>query len=576
MSTFAATESVFTIHVLDFAAGTPENPAPVIADPGNKTYQRGAAITAFPITVTNTPETDTLTVSVAGLPSGLAYATTTGQVSGTVSATAALQSYTITVTADDGVNAAVTRQFTITIQAATTTPPPTPPPTPNRPPVVSNPGTRTVQRGSAISPFSVTSTDADGDELQVQVTGLPDGLAARTTGSAGNYSTRFSGTVSASSATGNFTVRVTANDGALTVTRDFVITVTAAPPPPPPENRAPVIAAVAAKSYEQGENITAFSVGVTDADGDDLTIQTTGLPTGLSAAVSGQSGNYTVRFSGRVNPTATAQTYAVTITADDGTAAAVTRSFNITVTAAAVTPTNRAPVIVTSGNRTARQGETITAFAVRATDLDRDALTVRVTGLPAGLSASVTRSLDSSTLGSVYFARVSGTVSQTASARAYTVNITANDGTVTSRGSFIFTVTAAPTPPPPTNRLPTITVPTSTPTWTMGRNISIITIPVRDLDGDRIDIRVTGLPDTGIIGPADDGVKAQVTRRSAGVYDIYIRGTIPADYRGRRGLTRITVTARDARSRLSATASFFVNVVAPGSGGGGGVDPEFE
>ena len=89
------------------------NAAPVITAPGDKTYEQEETITAFGITVSD--DDDTVTVTLTGLPSGLSY--TNGQVRGTVAADAAAQAYTVTIEADDGVNAAVTETFTITVTA---------------------------------------------------------------------------------------------------------------------------------------------------------------------------------------------------------------------------------------------------------------------------------------------------------------------------------------------------------------------------------------------------------------------------------------------------------------------------
>ena len=75
-------------------------------------------------------------------------------------------------------------------------------------------------------------------------------------------------------------------------------------------NAAPVITAPSDKTYEQGEEITAFDITVSDADGDDVTVTVTGLPSGLSHT-DGQ-------VQGTVAADATAQTYTVTIEADDG------------------------------------------------------------------------------------------------------------------------------------------------------------------------------------------------------------------------------------------------------------------
>ena len=93
-------------------AGT--NGAPVIVNPGNREYGRGETITPFFIGVRDA-DGDTVAVQVTGLPAGLSWSPAPGQVSGTVAADAAARDYTVTVTADDGVNEAVTGDFTITV-----------------------------------------------------------------------------------------------------------------------------------------------------------------------------------------------------------------------------------------------------------------------------------------------------------------------------------------------------------------------------------------------------------------------------------------------------------------------------
>ncbi len=86
---------------------------PVITDPGDKTFARSQAIPAFAIAVSDAEETPEVTLT--GLPAGLAYDSDLGQVNGTVRTDAALGDHTVTITADDGVNAAVTEEFTITV-----------------------------------------------------------------------------------------------------------------------------------------------------------------------------------------------------------------------------------------------------------------------------------------------------------------------------------------------------------------------------------------------------------------------------------------------------------------------------
>ena len=71
-------------------------------------------ITAFSIAVSD-PDDDAVTVGVSGLPTGLSWSSSSGMVSGTVSASAAAQDHTVTVTANDGVNGDVTLDFTIRV-----------------------------------------------------------------------------------------------------------------------------------------------------------------------------------------------------------------------------------------------------------------------------------------------------------------------------------------------------------------------------------------------------------------------------------------------------------------------------
>ena len=143
--------------------GTPpenSNAPPAITAPADKTYVQGQTITPFGIAVANEPD-DTLTLTVTGLPPGLSYAS--DQMQGTVADDAAAQAYTVTISADDGVNGAVTATFTVTV-------------TENAPPAITAPGGKTYEQGETITPFGITVTDAgrgpgdgDGDRPPVGV-----------------------------------------------------------------------------------------------------------------------------------------------------------------------------------------------------------------------------------------------------------------------------------------------------------------------------------------------------------------------------------------------------------------------
>ena len=272
-----------------------ENSAPVITAPRDTTYAQGESVAAFDFTVTDA-DGDTPTVTVTGLPSGLSYAS--GQVSGAVAQDAAAQDYTVTITANDGVNADVTATFTITVTDV------------NFAPAITDPGDKSYAQGASITAFAITVTDADGDTPTVTVTGLPSGLSYA--------SGQVSGAVAQDAAAQDYTVTITANDGVNdAVTATFTITVTDV-------SFAPVITDPGNKTYAQGASITAFAITVTDADGETPTVTVTGLPSGLAYA-NGQ-------VSGAVAQDAAVQDHTATITANDGTNDAVTATFTITVT----------------------------------------------------------------------------------------------------------------------------------------------------------------------------------------------------------------------------------------------------
>ena len=178
------------------------NRTPVITNPGDKRYRQGQTIEAFSITASDA-DGDEVTVGVSGLPAGLSWSS--GMVSGTVPADAEARAHAVTVTADDGVNEAVTLDFTITVAG-------------NGAPAITNPGDQAVDREAEIDPFGITVSDPDGDTVTVTVSGLPTGL----TWSSGMVS----GTVPADAEARDYTVTVTANDGVgEAVTLDFTLRV---------------------------------------------------------------------------------------------------------------------------------------------------------------------------------------------------------------------------------------------------------------------------------------------------------------------------------------------------------------
>ena len=256
----------------------------------------------------------TYTAALAGgsaLPSGLSWS---GQ--NLYVGVVASGSYTITITAKDGLGRTASADFTLTVNNA-------------GPVFTAAPINLTTAAGVAMAAYQApAATDANGDAITYSASGMPVGMAF-------NASTRtFSGTPTAN---GSFTVTYTATDihgGATHAT--FTVTVT---------NAAPVFSAVPPNvSVMSSVAMAAYQLPVaTDANGDAITYSASGLPPGLSFNASTRTVSGT--------PT-TMGTYTVTCKATDSRGAATQVSFVITVTAYVQPPpvyhgtlTNRTGVI---------------------------------------------------------------------------------------------------------------------------------------------------------------------------------------------------------------------------------------
>ena len=305
---FVVVTATFTITITDADEPPPPmNRPPVITNPGNMTYAKGT-VAVFRISVTD-PDGDPVTVTVPGLPPWMEWSSETELVTGRVPASADVQAYTVTVTADDGTNDAVTETFTITI-------------TENRPPVITNPGNKEFRIEERIE-FTIMIEDPEGVNLSIDVDGLPDGLRAwgvafEDDGTAVDGATVFGSVdvyeLGANTKARDYTVTVTADDGTNdAVTETFTITMREHTRPrivhgfpgevevargrviEPPIN----IRAI----YEADDGIISYTVGTR------MTV--TGLPPGLTWS------SETGEVEGTVSADAPLRVYQVTATIDD-------------------------------------------------------------------------------------------------------------------------------------------------------------------------------------------------------------------------------------------------------------------
>ena len=253
-------------------------------------------------------------VTISGLPSGLSAHSLSSSgrltISGTVAADAA-GTYTPTVTANDRVNPAVTRNFRITVSET------------HDPVVTLADDGFTVQAGERMTSRRVaTISDRDTalSALTVNVSGLPSGW----THSFGTSNGRLTVSGTAPSSAGTHRVTVTASDGRGSDTERFTITVS--------ETHDPEITlANDGFSVQTGERVTSRRVA-TMSDRDTalsaLTVNVSGLPSGWTHSFSTSNGRLTV--SGTAP--SSAGTHRVTITASDGRGSDTER-FTITVAA---------------------------------------------------------------------------------------------------------------------------------------------------------------------------------------------------------------------------------------------------
>jgi hypothetical protein len=176
-----------------------------------------------------------------------------------------------------------------------------PVPEPNTPPVITNPGNRTVREGPFTLP--IVASDPDGDPLTYSASGLPAGLSIGAS----------TGVITGTASPGSWTITVTVRDGSAEASTTFALTVT-------PNDR-PTLAAPGNQTNDTNDNVS-LQLSASDADGDTLTFSATGLPANLTLNAS--TGLITgIPTSPGVHP--------VTVTVSDGSLAA-SQSFTWTVT----------------------------------------------------------------------------------------------------------------------------------------------------------------------------------------------------------------------------------------------------
>jgi plastocyanin len=280
---------------------TAANTAPTISGMPATSVVAGTAYSFTP-TASDVNSGDTLTFSIANMPSWATFSTTTGRLQGTPSASNVGSFAGITIRVSDGTATTALAAFSIAVTAANTAP------------TISGTPATSVVSGSAYS-FTPTASDVDsGNTLTFSIVSMPSWATFNTT------TGRLQGTPGASnvgSYTG-ITIRVT--DGTATTSlAAFSITVTAA-------NTAPTISGTPPTSAVAGSAYT-FTPTASDVNsGDTLTFSIVNMPSWATFNAT------TGRLQGTPGAGDVGSYAGITIRVSDGTATTSLAAFGITVT----------------------------------------------------------------------------------------------------------------------------------------------------------------------------------------------------------------------------------------------------
>jgi hypothetical protein len=229
-------------------------------------------------------------------------------------------STTITVTVNDGA-ASVSDTFVLTVN-----------PMANTAPTISDLANRTINEDGSTGLLPFTVSDAETAAGSLMVTAISSNTTLVPTSGlvlGGSGSSRTLAVTPASNRSGSATITVTVNDGALTTTDSFVLTVTAV-------NDVPVISAIANRTIERGTTTGAISFTVSDGEtpAASLTLSATSsnltLVPATSIILGGSGAARTVTITPEMTQSGTAT---ITIIVNDG-ALSASSAFTLTVAAA--------------------------------------------------------------------------------------------------------------------------------------------------------------------------------------------------------------------------------------------------
>ena len=229
----------------------------------------------------------------------------------------------------------------------------------NLPPAITSQPDSTATEGVEYM-FTIEVVDVNEDDLTFSLTTFPQGMAID--GDTGNIRWTPSGTQA-----GNHPVTVLVFDGEVGTTQTFEILVEDA-------NLPPTITSQPGTDAREGEEYV-YTIRATDVDGDTLTFSLTTFPQGMAIDSTG-----TIRWTPSGTQDGNHPVTALVFAGEDG----VTQPFEIL-----IEDVNLPPTITSQPGTDAREGDPY-VYTIRATDVDGDELTFRLSNPPEGMNIDST------------------------------------------------------------------------------------------------------------------------------------------------------------------------------------------
>ncbi len=317
---------------------------PAVANPGTQNSAVGDTV-SLQVEASGLAPGDTWTYSATGLPDGLSISPSTGLITGTI--TGAADTYSATITANDGQGDEPSQSFSWNVSVLSET----------------NPGTQNGAVGDSVSLAIATTGLPTGDSWTYSASGLPSGLSINAS------SGLITGAITGSANT--YSPSVTASDGeGASTTQSFTWNVSVLSETNPGTQNGAV-----------GDSVSLAIATSGLPSGDSWTYSASGLPSGLS--INANTGAITGTITGSAN------TYSSSVTAGDGEGASVSQSFTWNLSALSVT---------NPGSQNSALGASV-SLQIHASGLPTgDTWTYSASGLPSGLSINPSSGLITGTI----------------------------------------------------------------------------------------------------------------------------------------------------------------------------------